>query len=378
MSSRSWKIKVDDLAIVMSFLMLKTTFFLNNNTCAVMSIMVLFYIASHFKAMIKQNRTSVAGLTLIYVAIALLSTFINRRGHFLNHIQNILCLIELMAVLRYNVQKSKNRTISIICKCCGLYLIINLLMFVLFPRGIARGVEVTWLLPSGKFSSAYLSIIYLCLLMTRYPEKKALHFWGMGVGLLTTIHMGCTTGIVAIFFILLIYFLPEKVKDVVINWRTVIISFVVLNGGLVVTQTLLSNSIVQNFIQYILHESTTLTGRIQIYAMIFDVIAERIWLGYGYGNDVVISFLGYGNAQNGLLQLALNYGMLGTVVFAITLILLLRNDKADPALRWGLSAFIICAVVEVTFSNTYFYLILALIYSLYSNTVLDKAINEID
>jgi exopolysaccharide production protein ExoQ len=81
----------------------------------------------------------------------------------------------------------------------------------------------------------------------------------------------------------------------------------------------------------ILGRNVTISGRTQLWHAVIDAISERLWLGYGY-NGFWLGWQGgsaqvwlatgqpYDNAQNAILGLWLELGLLGVVVFVIVLL----------------------------------------------------------
>jgi exopolysaccharide production protein ExoQ len=80
----------------------------------------------------------------------------------------------------------------------------------------------------------------------------------------------------------------------------------------------------------------TLTGRTEIWALLFNSIAKHPFLGYGYyafwqgmegesANVIVAAHWFFGYAHNGLLEIALQLGIFGTAVFLATFVVACKN-----------------------------------------------------
>ncbi len=78
---------------------------------------------------------------------------------------------------------------------------------------------------------------------------------------------------------------------------------------------LLQVPFVKHIVVDVLGENLTLTGRDLIYSGLRAVISESPILGYGYGNAAVAMYVGYGNAQNSIMETLVNYGVVG--LFAV-------------------------------------------------------------
>lgn len=112
----------------------------------------------------------------------------------------------------------------------------------------------------------------------------------------------------------------------VLNWRAMLAMPSVL--GILLICLLVGMAIVANseVILTSLGEDVTLTGRTGFWPLIIDKIAERPWLGYGHEGfwrgtrseayDIYLAGVeGISHAHNGILQLGLNLGLVGVVLF---------------------------------------------------------------
>ena len=57
------------------------------------------------------------------------------------------------------------------------------------------------------------------------------------------------------------------------------------------------------------------------------------YVGWGYGSPVVSEVVGYGNAQNGIMELLVRYGIVGTVGFLLVIIVLLPTPKSSAPIK---------------------------------------------
>ena len=107
----------------------------------------------------------------------------------------------------------------------------------------------------------------------------------------------------------------------------------------------------------LLNRNQDLTGRTEIWSMVMDAILEHPWLGYGYhafwrgadGPSVDVRLSGWipPHAHNGFLDLALDFGIAGPLLFVCLLAgpafdalrLAKRQTKALKSLSLGLSDF---------------------------------------
>ena len=100
-----------------------------------------------------------------------------------------------------------------------------------------------------------------------------------------------------------------------------------------------------------LGRNATLTGRTDIWVLVMRSIAKRPLLGYGYyafwqglkgesGNIIVAAHWFFGYAHNGVLEIWLQLGLVGTALFFVTLVQALRNawfclrNGCSPGVEW--------------------------------------------
>jgi exopolysaccharide production protein ExoQ len=114
----------------------------------------------------------------------------------------------------------------------------------------------------------------------------------------------------------------------------------------------------------------SLTGRTEIWALLFNSIAKHPTLGYGYyafwqgmegesGNVIAAAHWFFGYAHNGLLEIVLQLGLFGTAIFLATLVMAFKN--AWFCFKYGRTAGI----------EWYFgVLVLALLYNVDEETVM--------
>jgi exopolysaccharide production protein ExoQ len=121
----------------------------------------------------------------------------------------------------------------------------------------------------------------------------------------------------------------------------------------------------------VLDRDVTLTGRTDLWPAVLEMIAKRPWLGYGYdafwmgwegeSAQVWIILAAFGrnffptHAHNGVLELWLDLGLLGVLVFALVLLLtfgrairLMRSTKAMDGV-WPLAYLTFMLLVGITY-----------------------------
>lgn len=175
----------------------------------------------------------------------------------------------------------------------------------------------------------------------------------------------CSTAVVGSMLLLVLFIIPEKLINIIKKRSTVLISLIVVTIILPTIQSILKNPYINYFIVNILGENIGLTGRFVIYEKVPFVIENSKILGHGYGNYAVGSVVGFGNAQNGMLQILVDYGIIGYIGFIFLVTYCFSKAlKVKNNYFYGAYVFvyimIFCSIIEVCF-NYMFYISLFLL-----------------
>lgn len=179
-------------------------------------------------------------------------------------------------------------------------------------------------------------------------------------------YVNCATGIVGNLVVVSLLLIPisDTIKKTLSKPLTMMIVLLIANVLLLGSDVLLQITFVQNLIIGVLHKDLTLTGRFRIYAMLPDLFRNNFIIGYGYNSDIFAGLIGYGNAQNGILQYVLDCGIVGAITLIINWISSVTCIKNKERFSWPMICviygFIICSLVEVCFKLN-FILILSII-----------------
>lgn len=154
-------------------------------------------------------------------------------------------------------------------------------------------------------------------------------------------------------------FLTNRVAHKLSEGLVITIVIVAANVIYFGTGMLLDIPAVQFFIQDVLGRSLTMTGRTPIYDCLELLINEKPVFGWGYGNTAVMALVGYGNAQNGIAELMVNYGAFGVLAFFVTVIGLFPCVKKfrshNPRLVAIIYGTILASLVEISFGLVFFF-----------------------
>ncbi len=175
-----------------------------------------------------------------------------------------------------------------------------------------------------------------------------------------------STGMIAVVVLTLLMIMPTRIQKILSSNYALIATAGIMNILNFGTAQLMTNVHVQYFIQNVLGKSSTLNGRSQIWAIIFEFIRKKVWIGYGYYNGVIEKYLGYGNPQNGVLKILLDTGILGLLLYVALLFIMLQplNSKKfenNFSMLAFLYAMLVASLVEINLTHMIVFMSLAII-----------------
>lgn len=171
----------------------------------------------------------------------------------------------------------------------------------------------------------------------------------------------CSTGLIVCVVSLVLILVPLNFKELFLNKYGVGILLFIEDFLIFGSAQLLKHPLVQSFIVNVLGKSENFTGRFKIFDVLDEVIAKKPLLGYGYNTvtDIITEICGYGNAQNGVKQLLIQFGYIGTTLLFIVLFIFVGknkdNDNTTHNMFIMLFALSIASAVEITLSNLFIF-----------------------
>lgn len=226
----------------------------------------------------------------------------------------------------------------------------------------------------NKFHVCYYNLLVCVIYYLNHPnlttkkEKMSLLFL-IVVLLFACLHTQCSTMVVGTMaFASLVFLVPEKMWHRLSSASFIVSLLVVVDlVFFFFTTWVLQYPIVQDFIVDVLHEDLTLTGRLGIFENITESFSKGMWLGFGNGNSRVVSlfYTGVENPQNGLIEVFLNVGVVGCVVFLQWLYLSLKEIKETDYYKYPIVLYILTMIVvstiEVPFGGTFMFFMILLL-----------------
>lgn len=282
---------------------------------------------------------------------------------------NGLCLISLLLMFR---------SLSI---GHGVYQVLDSFFWMLLIAAVANDMTVfispvheadTEYLLGNKFAVGYIHMLLLGLYSTLLTKRKGYLrynwglFWLIFAESIIVIYqadtMTCLLGLVVVAVISAL--VPKSITSKLSSGLACVVTLIGINVVFFGTGMMLENEFVQYFITEVLGRSLNLTGRTAIYDELRAIIQMSPYVGWGYGSSIVSQFVGYGNAQNGIMELLVTYGVFGTLGFLLVLIALLpgrknRNRMEAHGLVAVLYGMFFTSLVEISF-GIMFYLMLSL------------------
>lgn len=238
-----------------------------------------------------------------------------------------------------------------------------LLVSIIIQGTSPEGTSVEYVFGS-KFTASYLFVLFASLIyMVHYNtiqrnwESKLYYLMLALAVMLLCKHLYCTTAFLASALLVIAPLVPRKLRDFLMKPSTILAVMIIFAVIPLMIDPILENSTVQYILTEVLGESVTLTGRKKIYAALPGIITGNLFLGHGYGNEVVRDVVSFGNAQNGLLQHLVDYGLIGTVLFLI-LVYRCVSHSSKKRRYWPVYVLaytmIVSSIVEISYNFTFF------------------------
>lgn len=357
------KIKISTLDVVLLCATFYEITILPHMLFIAFKYVVLGYLLCKYMSEYKKMKR-IMPFVLIYGAVTFFSTAYHRMA-FNTIIASLMYGIQIAVIflvtswfLRF---RRTEKFIEILFKVFFVYALITDLFMLFLPYDFNNPAEVY--LIGNKFIVSYLHSFLMFLLFfleTKKQEKckkmaihnlKGIQLANLKVWLPSTFALllsvaicnkvTCSTGIVICILYGALMLIPIELRKMLSNHKTVILITVVLNILILGNASLFTNPFVANFIKNVMNKSYTWTGRLRIYAIIMDIIKDSPVIGYGYFNNIVANVVSFGNAQNGVLKIVVDSGIVGLIGYTgIAYISLQNRNAAYTKSSWTLYAFI--------------------------------------
>jgi len=195
--------------------------------------------------------------------------------------------------------------------------------------------------------------------------------------IIISVFVSSASGIVGSFFLLLFIIFNKKIINVITKPLSPVLTLLFSCSFLFLFDAILNSPLVKFIIEYILGRDSTLTGRMWIYDNVFNILPGHIWTGYGHGStyEICKKLLGVSNTQNGLIEIQVQYGILGVLLVILLIYHVFKynrkfqNSMSNMPFMGLIYMYILLASIEITISLEFF-ILLSLV------TISSKAKNE--
>ena len=219
-----------------------------------------------------------------------------------------------------------------------------------------------------KFTISYLHIFLIALycvnngLGKRKVDLKLICL--ISISFLVCRRVSCSTGQIGVI-LLSILFLYNNAKKIIPNAYSMLLYVAIFSFISFVFTQLLEIPFIHDFVVNDLGKDETMTGRTEIYLVLWQAVQINPWFGWGQGNGM--SFMGYyfstPNAQNGFFNYVTDYGFVGVAALLLFLFYVCRITNVEKAYPlWALIfVFIALSSVEITFNLQFIVYIILLL-----------------
>lgn len=326
------------------------------------AVMFIFiFLCSKFKLGILKNESVFFG-----TAVIISSYFGHKNGYidilfFWDSIYFAICFDCIFMLMKYLAVKGKSTDLLIaLLDISGLYAFLSIMTMFTPLYTDSSGLK-TYLF-GNKFFSSYYILMYISIYYALHGEKiKKNAVWKMHycvyilISVVFAIVTKCSTSVVASFLLLLLLYLPVKLRENLM--KTWVVGLAIGISGLfpVMMTSVMNLKIVQFIVVNVLHESINLNYRNIIYNNhVFKLInGSPVW-GYGYGNTAMLERTGYSfsNAQNALMDIVIDYGIVSAVIFVLFILYCFEKSPGtgrSEGILFLIYLFIIIGTIEISY-----------------------------
>ena len=243
--------------------------------------------------------------------------------------------------------------VNYLIKLFIILLLCNDCLFFIMPYDFSNADESY--LVGNKFLVSYYHCFVCCLIYMKSGEnaKKWRSAALFVLCCAVSLRVSCSTGVIMAGILLVMMFLPEKLRKFFRKPATLFGTIAVENILIWGTANIFTHPFVQKIIVDVFHKSPNMSGRFKLYEVTGTLVKDKPLLGYGHNTDIYRTLLGYGNAQNGLFHIVIQAGILGAVLYFGAVYLGLRNKSKEEtpyALYMYLFAMAVVSAIEINLS----------------------------
>lgn len=292
-------------------------------------LLILFFCLKNFNLILKANIVVITiFLCSLLLGVGIVgSSYINHVATY-NFRDAIYYAFLIFVISFYLIIVAKKKQLKSLLNAGKIYLIIILvandfLMFA-FPEQFynIHGRDIGTCLIGNKFVVAYahMALLFILMIFNKKREKIKIIIYGL-IAIVICLYVDCMTSVLGTVILLILYFVPKRVKYLLLSPIVFSASFFLSACLLILFQSILNFGPIRFIIVDILHRDLTLTGRMEIYNYILNLISFHPMFGYGHGTNVVEEkSIWYANAQNAFWDFTINYGFVTSLLLFLYLL----------------------------------------------------------
>lgn len=315
------------------------------------------------------------GSLFIYPFFICISCLLNKNQILITQVARgvtgAVIMIDSYVLVHYFIRKRSSKALfSLLYRICRFYTFANIIwiLILLVIGRLNEAVENDWLFSGGKFPTSYMFLyflMYFCVswngnkLFSKKSKKTLFILLSILMVVLCSL-IDCSTGMVGALTIMVLMLLPKKASEWISNPLAIILLIISSSLVIFILASILNIPFVQNFIENFLHNDIGLTGRMMLYRYLPRLIKIAGLFGSGFGSFVTTQLFNGSiyDAQNGLIEIILDYGYLGAIGFLLLAFSSAFNKKIFiQPLNVTIFSFIVIAVVEIPFGTGFIFLL---------------------
>lgn len=378
---RSYKIKVEWLLILLLFFSLFKLSYIPGGLRQAIKIASLIMILLFLLK--KMPTKMLINISLVFPVCVMLSGTISYfqgintlRSLLESILYSLLFYDSYTMVLYFKIKNRYNYFLKALYGIVSFFVSINVVTIFMF--GSDGNMEPIYLL-GNKFISSYMMIFLVSLYGATHDivtqSSKAKYYSLIAISMILCLYMRSITALIGLLLVLICSLNKNILSKIISNPKVLVVSMIASAGVIFVFDYLLSIPTINYLIFNFFGKSISIFGRQVIYDEYLTklITGERLWIGSGYNNSAILMMSGgvFGNAQNGLMEHFVAYGLVGVFAILSTAYYCLKKGRADEHSYYMLLttyAMVIAATVEVTI-NWFFFMSLFIVANCNENKI---------
>lgn len=289
---------------------------------------------------------------------------------------NSLKTLTLILSVNLFIEKYPKSIISAFSGLFSIYIYINLISLYLYPDGLyiiersSIGSSQGWILGvENQFAYVIIPGAIFNVLNSLYKYNKINIFtWiTIGISFLSLIKVWTATGIVSLLFVIIFALLMSFKKKVkFINFNVIVVFYIIIWYSVINIEKVRP---IQYLVVEVLNKDLTLSFRTIIWDKVLEVIPNSLLFGHGINTYVLAGKVTSFAAHNLLLQIILDSGVIGILLFLICIIVAGKNlqsykeNTLSLIILVGIFSIMIGGIAE-SYRTTYLFVLLMLAYNI--------------